>query len=73
MHANLLKQIPSGVGKGFAWGRSRIMKSFKSTFEQADESADAELEDLDVGADALLFTPLLLSPTLISSRKTVTC
>ncbi|KAL8278623.1 hypothetical protein RQP46_008915 [Phenoliferia psychrophenolica] len=50
VHANLLKQIPSGVGKGYAWGRSRTMRNFKSTFEhQGDEPEDADLEDLDVG------------------------
>ncbi|GAA5998961.1 uncharacterized protein JCM10292_005826 [Rhodotorula paludigena] len=31
VHANLLKQIPSGVGKGFAWGRHRQIRTQPST------------------------------------------
>ncbi|KAH8929995.1 glycosyltransferase family 71 protein [Atractiella rhizophila] len=30
VHQNLLKQIPSGVGRGAAWGRSRSLKTFSS-------------------------------------------
>lgn len=28
VHYNLLKQIPSGVGKGFSWGRSKQFPMF---------------------------------------------
>lgn len=56
VHANLLKQIPSGIGKGYAWGKSRAMRSFKSTYEhQGDEPEDIDLEDLDVGRSSRTF------------------
>ncbi|KAK4705368.1 hypothetical protein P7C70_g837, partial [Phenoliferia sp. Uapishka_3] len=54
VHANLLKQIPSGVGKGFAWGKSRAMRSFSNTLKhEADEPKDEELDDYDVDCDML--------------------
>ncbi|KAM0752545.1 hypothetical protein T439DRAFT_286821 [Meredithblackwellia eburnea MCA 4105] len=54
VHANLLKQISSGVGKGYAWGKSRSMRNFKSSFpHQGEEPDDEDLEDHDVDCDHL--------------------
>ncbi|CEQ42039.1 SPOSA6832_03801, partial [Sporobolomyces salmonicolor] len=60
VHANLLKQIPSGVGRGFAWGRHRQLRTQPSTLTLQttyDTSLDLEAEDPltddDVDADML--------------------
>ncbi|GAA5930315.1 uncharacterized protein JCM15063_004771 [Sporobolomyces koalae] len=48
VHANLMKQIPSGVYKGFAWGRSRQLRTQASTLtirDRYDTSAQLEKED----------------------------
>ncbi|GAA5958578.1 hypothetical protein JCM3765_006679 [Sporobolomyces pararoseus] len=48
VHANLLKQIPSGVYKGFAWGRSRQIRTQPSTLRiptRYETSAALERED----------------------------
>ncbi|GAA5911619.1 hypothetical protein JCM5296_001615 [Sporobolomyces johnsonii] len=60
VHANLLKQIPSGVGRGFAWGRHRQLRTQPSTLTlQTSYETSLELEaedpltDDDVDADML--------------------
>ncbi|KAI5474519.1 alpha 1,2-mannosyltransferase, glycosyltransferase family 71 protein [Pseudohyphozyma bogoriensis] len=54
VHANLLKQIPSGIGKGFAWGLSRSVRAFSNTFKHNDQPPpDADLEDYDIDCDQL--------------------
>ncbi|GAA5907033.1 uncharacterized protein JCM6883_006119 [Sporobolomyces salmoneus] len=48
VHANLLKQIPSGVYKGFAWGRSRQIRTQASTLRiptRFESSSELERED----------------------------
>ncbi|GAA6064524.1 hypothetical protein JCM10212_004775 [Sporobolomyces blumeae] len=47
-HANLMKQIPSGVYKGFAWGRHRQIRTQPSTLRiptRYDTSRELEAED----------------------------
>ena len=58
-HANLLKQIPSGVRQGYAWGRSRQIRTQSSslTIPQTFDSATLEqtdpLTDDDIDCDML--------------------
>ncbi|BGP20067.1 hypothetical protein JCM10213_003549 [Rhodosporidiobolus nylandii] len=61
VHANLLKQIPSGVGKGFAWGRHRQVRTppsalslqgIPTTTSSALEEEDPMTDD-DVDCDML--------------------
>ncbi|TYJ56265.1 hypothetical protein B9479_002950 [Cryptococcus floricola] len=66
VHYNLLKQIPSGVGRGFSWGRTKQLPLFNTwpatpatarLGEPASKPADDELpglgeEDCDMLADA---------------------
>ncbi|WVQ74113.1 hypothetical protein IAR50_003703 [Cryptococcus sp. DSM 104548] len=66
VHYNLLKQIPSGVGRGFSWGRTKQLPLFNTwpatpatarLGEPAIKPADDELpglgdEDCDMLADA---------------------
>ncbi|KAM0790329.1 hypothetical protein ACM66B_003214 [Microbotryomycetes sp. NB124-2] len=56
VHANLLKQIPSGIGPGYAWGRTRSVRLTPTSntlppFES--RSMPEELIDHDVDADML--------------------
>ncbi|KAK4047491.1 hypothetical protein OIV83_005404 [Microbotryomycetes sp. JL201] len=56
VHANLLKQIPSGIGPGYAWGRTRSFRltpasSTLPPFES--RNMPEELIDHDVDADML--------------------
>ncbi|GAA6037587.1 hypothetical protein JCM8097_006128 [Rhodosporidiobolus ruineniae] len=54
VHANLLKQIPSGVGKGFAWGRHRQVRTPPSSLSLAGlppTTSSAALEEEDPLAD----------------------
>lgn len=62
VHANLIKQIPSGIGKGYAWGKTRSVADFptgetlgarKQPQPAIREDFDRELEDLDVDVDML--------------------
>ncbi|GAA5875087.1 hypothetical protein JCM16303_005003 [Sporobolomyces ruberrimus] len=60
VHANLLKQIPSGIGKGFAWGRSRQIRTQPSTltiptkYERSSTlEAEDPLTDDDIDCDML--------------------
>jgi len=58
-HANLLKQIPSGVRQGYAWGRSRQIRTQSSslTIPQVFDSSTLEetdpLNDDDIDCDML--------------------
>ncbi|GAA5904617.1 hypothetical protein JCM6882_004922 [Rhodosporidiobolus microsporus] len=61
VHANLLKQIPSGVGKGFAWGRHRQLRTPPSSLSLQGVDAvtsfgleeDDPMTDDDVDCDML--------------------
>ncbi|ORY81239.1 mannosyltransferase putative-domain-containing protein [Leucosporidium creatinivorum] len=56
VHANLLKQIPSGVGKGFAWGKTRSVHLSPPglTLPPGNPLDHAEiLEDYDTDCDQL--------------------
>lgn len=47
IHANLLKQIPSGVGRGFTWGRTRQTGLFNGgdpLVEGGEGSGDVEAD-----------------------------
>lgn len=47
VHANLLKQIPSGVGRGYTWGRTRQTGLFNSgdpLIEGGEGSGDVEAD-----------------------------
>ncbi|GAA5992174.1 hypothetical protein JCM11641_007787 [Rhodosporidiobolus odoratus] len=53
VHANLLKQIPSGVGKGYAWGRHRQLRTPPSSLSLQDVEAATsfQLEEEDPMTD----------------------
>ncbi|BGP43439.1 hypothetical protein JCM10449v2_007474 [Rhodotorula kratochvilovae] len=64
VHANLLKQIPSGIGRGFAWGRHRQLRTQPSSLSLSGTGASAfasshaleaadPLVDEDTDCDAL--------------------
>lgn len=56
VHANLLKQIPSGVGKGYAWGKSRSLHSSPNSMQlpqEADKDVPEVYIDHDVDCDML--------------------
>ncbi|GAA5873215.1 hypothetical protein JCM8547_008603 [Rhodosporidiobolus lusitaniae] len=44
VHANLLKQVPSGVGKGFAWGRHRQIRTPPSSLSLQDVTTTTSME-----------------------------
>lgn len=48
VHYNLLKQIPSGVGKSFSWGRSKQMPMFDD-FPASPSTARLGGQTLDDG------------------------
>ena len=49
VHANLIKQIPSGIGKGYAWGKTRSVSDFptEKTLGNHREPQPAIREDFD--------------------------
>ncbi|GAA5821126.1 hypothetical protein JCM11251_001976 [Rhodosporidiobolus azoricus] len=53
VHANLLKQIPSGIGKGFAWGRHRQVRTPSSSLslQGIDTTTSLAREDEDPMTD----------------------
>lgn len=62
VHANLIKQIPSGIGKGYAWGKTRSVADFPSEAKlgirkdpqgSIREDFEREFEDLDVDVEML--------------------
>lgn len=58
VHANLLKQVPSGVGPGFAWGRTRQVHISPNELQLGPEAPLSvrepfPLEDFGVDADML--------------------
>ena len=55
VHANLLKQIPSGVGRGFTWGRTRQT----GLFNGGDPLVEGGEGSGDVDADSAFSRPAL--------------
>ncbi|KAK4046908.1 hypothetical protein OIO90_006390 [Microbotryomycetes sp. JL221] len=56
VHANLLKQIPSGIGPGYAWGRTKSFRLTPNSFTLPSfesKQMPEDLIDLDVDADML--------------------
>jgi hypothetical protein len=51
VHYNLLKQIPSGVGRGFSWGRHKMLPDFRDppsqpSLDELDDPATLDLDDV---------------------------
>jgi hypothetical protein len=46
VHYNLLKQIPSGVGRGFSWGRTKQMPLFNVSPPPESQGIDGDRRDV---------------------------
>jgi alpha 1,2-mannosyltransferase len=49
VHYNLLKQIPSGVGRGFSWGRTKQVEDSPSTLSSSWPPNKPSYPDLEKG------------------------
>ncbi len=46
VHYNLLKQIPSGIGRGYSWGRTKHMPLFDHNPPTEAQAIDGDLEEI---------------------------